>query len=120
MADSKIPADIRKLSFEDALEEMEEIVGRLESGQVKLDEAIEQYARGAQLKAHCQAKLKEALATQPAAIDSRELARAEREQIVSALHAVPALVAIHRVVAPANRRDPTDTERREFALHGLN
>ena len=62
MADSKIPADIRKLSFEDALEEMEEIVGRLESGQVKLDEAIEQYARGAQLKAHCQAKLKEAQA----------------------------------------------------------
>jgi exodeoxyribonuclease VII small subunit len=62
MADSKIPADIRKLSFEDALEEMEGIVGRLESGQVKLDEAIEQYARGAQLKAHCQAKLKEAQA----------------------------------------------------------
>ena len=62
MADSKIPADIRKLSFEDALAEMEAIVGRLESGQVKLDEAIEQYARGAQLKAHCQAKLKEARA----------------------------------------------------------
>ncbi len=62
MADSKIPADIRKLSFEDALEEMEEIVGRLESGQVKLDEAIAQYARGAQLKAHCESKLKDAQA----------------------------------------------------------
>ena len=60
MADSKIPADIKKLSFEDALAEMEAIVGRLESGQVKLDQAIEQYARGTHLKAHCQAKLREA------------------------------------------------------------
>ena len=41
MADRKIPADIRKLSFEDALAEMEEIVQSLESGQVKLDEAID-------------------------------------------------------------------------------
>jgi exodeoxyribonuclease VII small subunit len=62
MADNKIPADIRKLSFEDALEQMEKIVGRLESGQVKLDEAIAQYARGVQLKAHCESKLKEAQA----------------------------------------------------------
>ncbi len=62
MADSKVPADVKKLSFEDALAEMEEIVGRLESGQVKLDEAIQQYARGAQLKAHCESKLKEAQA----------------------------------------------------------
>ncbi|NQV83973.1 MAG: exodeoxyribonuclease VII small subunit [Rhodospirillales bacterium] len=60
MADKKIPADIRKMSFEDALEEMEDIVQRLESGQVKLDEAIDAYTRGAQLKEHCQAKLKEA------------------------------------------------------------
>jgi len=62
MADSKIPADIKKLSFEDALAEMEEIVRRLESGQVKLDEAVDAYARGAHLKTHCQAKLKEAQA----------------------------------------------------------
>jgi exodeoxyribonuclease VII small subunit len=62
MADSKIPADIKKLSFEDALKEMEDIVQRLESGKVKLDDAIESYARGALLKAHCQAKLKEAQA----------------------------------------------------------
>ncbi|MFQ5765810.1 MAG: exodeoxyribonuclease VII small subunit, partial [Rhodospirillales bacterium] len=49
MADDKIPADIKKLSFEDALAEMEEIVRRLESGQVKLDEAVDAYARGAHL-----------------------------------------------------------------------
>ncbi|MBC8339430.1 MAG: exodeoxyribonuclease VII small subunit [Rhodospirillales bacterium] len=60
MADKKIPADIRKMSFEDALEEMEDIVQRLETGQVKLDEAIDAYTRGAHLKDHCQAKLKEA------------------------------------------------------------
>ena len=61
MAD-KIPADIRKLSFEDALSEMEDIVRRLESGQVKLEDAIDAYARGAYLKIHCEAKLKAAKA----------------------------------------------------------
>ena len=61
MAD-KIPADIRKLGFEDALAEMEDIVRRLESGQVKLEDAIDGYARGAYLKKHCEAKLKEAKA----------------------------------------------------------
>ncbi len=60
MAENKIPADIRKLSFEDALSEMEDIVQRLESGEVKLDDAIDAYTRGAHLKSHCQAKLKEA------------------------------------------------------------
>jgi len=62
MAENKIPTDIRKLSFEDALAEMEDIVQRLESGEVKLDEAIDAYTRGAHLKTHCQAKLKEAQA----------------------------------------------------------
>ncbi len=61
MAD-KIPADIRKLGFEEALAEMEDIVRRLESGQVKLEDAIDGYARGAYLKKHCEAKLKEAKA----------------------------------------------------------
>ena len=60
MVENKIPADIRKLSFEDALAEMEDIVHSLESGEVKLDDAIGAYTRGAQLKKHCQAKLKEA------------------------------------------------------------
>ena len=62
MTDSKIPADIKKLSFEDALAEMQDIVQRLESGQVKLEDAVESYARGAHLKKHCQTKLKEAQA----------------------------------------------------------
>ena len=60
MAENKIPANIRKMSFEDALVEMEDIVQRLETGEVKLDEAIDAYTRGAHLKKHCQSKLKEA------------------------------------------------------------
>ena len=48
------------LSFEDALAELEQIVGRLESGQGSLDDAIKAYERGSDLKKHCQKKLDEA------------------------------------------------------------
>ena len=54
------PADIAAMSFEDALAELEGIVRRLESGQVKLDDAIQSYERGALLKQHCEKKLNEA------------------------------------------------------------
>ena len=62
MAKTELPADIKKLSFEDALEQLEDIVSELETGQGKLDEAIKAYERGALLKRHCEAKLKEAQA----------------------------------------------------------
>ena len=52
--------DVSSLSFEDALAELEQIVRRLEAGQVKLDDAIQSYERGAQLKRHCEQKLNEA------------------------------------------------------------
>jgi exodeoxyribonuclease VII small subunit len=51
------PSDIAAMSFEKALEELEQIVGRLESGQAPLDESIEIYKRGSALRAHCEAKL---------------------------------------------------------------
>ncbi|MCZ4279337.1 exodeoxyribonuclease VII small subunit [Kiloniella laminariae] len=54
------PADIKSMSFEEALAELKTIVGRLEQGEGKLDEAIEAYDRGAKLKAHCESKLREA------------------------------------------------------------
>lgn len=54
--------DISALSFEDALRELEGIVQQLERGQIKLDEAIAAYERGAALKKHCEAKLAEAKA----------------------------------------------------------
>ena len=60
MAEKSVPADIAKLSFEEALEELRSIVGRLESGEGKLDDAITAYERGALLKRHCEAKLREA------------------------------------------------------------
>ncbi len=52
--------DIQSLSFEAALQELEKIVSQLESGDVSLDNAIDAYSRGMQLKAHCQARLEEA------------------------------------------------------------
>ena len=55
-----LPKDIAALSFEDALKELEGIVQQLERGQVKLDEAITAYERGALLKRHCEQKLAEA------------------------------------------------------------
>ncbi len=62
MAEKAIPKDIRSLSFEAALAELESIVRRLEDGSGELDEAIKAYERGAALKRHCEAKLKEAQA----------------------------------------------------------
>lgn len=53
----RIPADIAKLNFEDALDELEGIVGKLESGNVDLEGSISIYERGTLLKAHCEAKL---------------------------------------------------------------
>ena len=60
MGEPAFPADIAAMSFEDALAELEGIVRRLEGGQVKLDDAILAYERGAQLKRHCETKLNEA------------------------------------------------------------
>lgn len=56
------PADIEGLSFEAALEQLEAIVRRLETGEAPLDESIELYARGDRLRAHCEARLKAAQA----------------------------------------------------------
>jgi exodeoxyribonuclease VII small subunit len=60
MNEPTLSADIAAMSFEDALAELEGIVRRLEGGQVKLDDAIQSYERGAQLKRHCEQKLSEA------------------------------------------------------------
>lgn len=57
---SKNNSDIKKMSFEDAMSELQEIVNGLDSGNILLDNAIENYSRGSALKKHCQKKLKEA------------------------------------------------------------
>ena len=50
-------AQIAALSFEEALKELERIVSRLESGEAALQEAIDLYERGDQLRRQCAARL---------------------------------------------------------------
>ncbi|MEK9670910.1 MAG: exodeoxyribonuclease VII small subunit [Rhodospirillaceae bacterium] len=59
-AEPEVSEDIAKMSFEDAMSELEDIVRGLEQGSGSLDQAIDNYARGVQLKTHCEKKLKEA------------------------------------------------------------
>jgi exodeoxyribonuclease VII small subunit len=50
-------AQIADMSFEDALRALEQVVARLEGGEVPLDESISLYERGEELRKHCQARL---------------------------------------------------------------
>ena len=56
MADNALP-DVGSLSFEAALKQLEEIVTKLERGDVPLEESIAIYERGEALKKHCEALL---------------------------------------------------------------
>lgn len=53
-------SELSALSFEDALKRLEAIVQRLESGEASLEDSITLYTEGQTLKAHCDAKLKDA------------------------------------------------------------
>ena len=57
---AEIADDVKALSFEAALEQLEQIVQKLESGRAPLAESIAIYERGEALKAHCEKKLKSA------------------------------------------------------------
>ena len=52
--------EIEKLTFEEAMNELEKLVDSLDKGNISLDEAIAAYDRGSQLKDYCQKKLNEA------------------------------------------------------------
>ena len=52
--------ELEKLTFEEAMKELELLVDSLDKGDISLDEAIAAYDRGSQLKDHCQKKLNEA------------------------------------------------------------
>ena len=56
----KTATPVDGMSFEQALQELESIVERFESGEVSLDEAVAAYERGTVLKQHCQKRLDEA------------------------------------------------------------
>ena len=51
---------VEALSFEQAFEEMEDIVRQLEEGQLALDESLALFERGQALSAHCQRLLETA------------------------------------------------------------
>ena len=53
-------SSLDKMSFEDAMKELEKLVDSLDKGDVSLDEAIAAYDRGSQLKEYCEKKLNEA------------------------------------------------------------
>lgn len=57
-----LPQEIQALSFEQALEQLRDLVGTLERGEASLEDSIKAYERGSQLRSHCEAKLKDASA----------------------------------------------------------
>lgn len=60
MKKTNISPDITKLSFEEALKQLEDIVSKLEDGSIDLEQSIEEYTKGVHLKNHCETKLREA------------------------------------------------------------
>jgi exodeoxyribonuclease VII small subunit len=52
--------DVKKLSFERAMEELESIVTKLEGGKVPLEESVTIYERGESLKRRCEELLRQA------------------------------------------------------------
>ena len=64
------------MSFEDALRALEEVVRKLEGGEVRLDESIDLYERGEKLRQLCQARL--------------DAAQARIEKIVQGADGMPA------------------------------
>ncbi|WP_103335248.1 exodeoxyribonuclease VII small subunit [Pseudotabrizicola formosa] len=60
MTDKPAEKPVEGMSFEEAMAALEQVVGQLERGDVALDASIALYERGAKLKAHCEARLKEA------------------------------------------------------------
>ena len=61
MSDSA-PASPAGLTFEKALEELENLVARMEEGKLPLEESLAAYQRGAQLIKFCESKLADAQA----------------------------------------------------------
>jgi exodeoxyribonuclease VII small subunit len=51
---------INELSFEDAYSQLEELVAKLESGDMSLEESVSLFERGKELAAHCQSLLDKA------------------------------------------------------------
>ena len=60
MADKKPKDSIEKLNFEQAIKELTSIVGKIEQGQIPLQDSLDQYERGMALIKHCREILQKA------------------------------------------------------------
>ncbi len=60
MTEAAKNADIQQMTFEKAMQELEQIVAKLERGDVELEESIAIYERGEALRNHCDVLLKQA------------------------------------------------------------
>lgn len=68
---------ISEMTFEEAMVALEAVVSQLERGDVELEKSIRLYQDGAELRAHCESKLKEAQ-------EKVELIRAQEGRAVGA------------------------------------
>jgi len=57
MSESTTSTSVEDLSFEQALDELDRLVRRMESGDLGLDESIAAYRRGAELARYCQSRI---------------------------------------------------------------
>jgi exodeoxyribonuclease VII small subunit len=60
MANKKQKTDIDNLSFEEAIKELTNIVGKIEQGQIPLQDSLEQYEKGMALIKQCRTILHKA------------------------------------------------------------
>ena len=63
-----------KMTYETAMKQLEEIVAKLEGGQLSLDEAVKLFEKGAKLSAYCDKALREAelKITTPDAVEEQD------------------------------------------------
>jgi exodeoxyribonuclease VII small subunit len=60
MTERKTKDDVGKLTFEQAIHQLKEIVGRIEQGEIPLQDSLEQYEKGMALIKHCRDILQKA------------------------------------------------------------
>jgi exodeoxyribonuclease VII small subunit len=60
MTERKPKDDVGKLTFEQAIHQLKEIVGRIEQGEIPLQDSLEQYEKGMALIKHCRDILQKA------------------------------------------------------------
>ena len=70
--DTAPAADALSITYEEAVQELEQLVARLDAGQLPLDQVLSQYQRGAALLAHCRDRL-QAVENQIKVLEAGEL-----------------------------------------------